>query len=421
MNENNKILASSCSFCGTPEKEAGLLLSNEYEDSHICMNCLDSMYVLLNESNCIENVNLDFENKKEDNVENSIIIKKPFEIKSLLDEYIINQEEAKSIMSTSIYNHYKRIQWNEKSDIKIEKSNLLFAGPTGSGKTLIAKIISKYLNIPMVTVDATLLTESGYMGDDIENSLVRLYKEANNDMSLAEKGIIFIDEFDKIAKKNSHSSKSKDISGEGVQQTLLKIIEGADIEIPLKNNENQSFLFGNEESKSKINTSNILFIFSGAFAGIEDIVKSRLSSKKLGFKVNTKETNNKDKADNTELKHKIEISDFVNYGFINELMGRIPVITIFDQLQKKDLVSIIKEPKNSLLEQYKLLFNIDGIKLDFNDEAIELIAETALKRETGARGLRSIFEKILQPIMFSMVNDDVKEIIITKEVVLKNI
>ncbi|MCO4845453.1 MAG: ATP-dependent Clp protease ATP-binding subunit ClpX [Sulfurovum sp.] len=332
----------------------------------------------------------------------------PKEIHALLNDYVIGQEKAKKTLSVAVYNHYKRIfKDNVEDDTQIAKSNVLLIGPTGSGKTLLAQTIAKFLNVPIAIADATNLTEAGYVGEDVENILTKLLMAADGDPQRAEQGIVFIDEVDKIARMGENRSITRDVSGEGVQQALLKLIEGSVVNIPPKGGRkhpNQDFI--------QIDTSNILFICGGAFDGLNDILKRRLGANTLGF---GQEKRSKKEEEN--LLHMVEADDLVTYGIIPELIGRLHVLATLGEISKEDMVRILVEPKNSLLKQYQKLFEIDDVKLSFEEDALTLIAQKALERKTGARGLRSILEEILLDIMYELPELSGYEVVITDEVV----
>ncbi|RRS30131.1 MAG: Clp protease ClpX [Epsilonproteobacteria bacterium (ex Lamellibrachia satsuma)] len=388
-----------CSFCSAPESEENPLIAGE--SAYICSNCVISAYKILFGEEEQEETQADL---------GTHTLYTPKEINALLDDYIIGQENAKKTLSVAVYNHYKRIfRDNVQDDTQIAKSNVLLIGPTGSGKTLLAQTIARFLNVPIAIADATNLTEAGYVGEDVENILTKLLMAADGDPQLAEQGIVFIDEIDKIARMGENRSITRDVSGEGVQQALLKLIEGSVVNIPPKGGRkhpNQDFI--------QIDTSNILFICGGAFDGLDDILKRRLGSNTLGF---GQEKRSKKEEEN--LLHLVESDDLVSYGLIPELIGRLHVLATLGAISKEDMVRILIEPKNSLVKQYQKLFEIDDVKLTFEEDALSLIAQKAIDRKTGARGLRSILEEILLDIMYELPELKGYEVIITEEVVEK--
>ena len=390
-------ITKACSFCEAKESEENPLIAGE--SAYICSNCVVSAYKILFGDEDQEETQADL---------GAHTLYTPKEIDAMLSEYVIGQEKAKKTLSVAVYNHYKRIfKDNVEDDTQISKSNVLLIGPTGSGKTLLAQTIARFLNVPIAIADATNLTEAGYVGEDVENILTKLLMAADGDPQRAEQGIVFIDEVDKIARMGENRSITRDVSGEGVQQALLKLIEGSVVNIPPKGGRkhpNQDFI--------QIDTSNILFICGGAFDGLNDILKRRLGANTLGF---GQEKRSKKEEEN--LLHLVEADDLVSYGLIPELIGRLHVLATLGEISKEDMVRILLEPKNSLVKQYQKLFEIDDVTLNFEEDALALIAQKALDRKTGARGLRSILEEILLDIMYELPELANYEVIITEDVV----
>lgn len=387
-----------CSFCGTKEGEGVKLIAGE--NAYICENCIISAYKIFYTDEA-----------KEPKIKDKALLT-PKELKGVLDEFVIGQEEAKKVFSVGVYNHYKRIfkQGNIiDDDTEIAKSNILLVGPTGSGKTLMAQTLAKFLDVPIAICDATSLTEAGYVGEDVENILTKLYQAADGDVKKTEQGIVFIDEVDKVARMSENRSITRDVSGEGVQQALLKIIEGSVVNISPKGGRkhpNQEFV--------QIDTSNILFVCGGAFDGLDDIVKKRIGNNVLGFG-QTK----RGKEEEKDILRFLEPDDLVHFGLIPELIGRLHVITTLRELSEEDMVKILLEPKNSIVKQYKKLFAIDEVELTFEPKALQEIAALAIKRKTGARGLRTIMEEVMIDVMYEITDLKDFEVIVTEDTILK--
>lgn len=391
-----------CSFCNKTQEQVRKLIAGP-NGAYICDECIEI---------CSDIINEEFE---DDEVLNDLDINllKPIEIKEFLDDYVIGQEKAKKILSVAVYNHYKRITAEKDLDVELQKSNILMLGPTGSGKTLLAQTLARILNVPFAIADATALTEAGYVGEDVENILLKIIQAADYDISRAEYGIIYIDEIDKITRKSENVSITRDVSGEGVQQALLKILEGTVASVPPQGGRKHP-----HQELLHIDTTNILFICGGAFEGLDKIIETRLDQKSIGFNA---EIANKREHNVGEVLEKALPKDFVKYGLIPEFIGRVPVITSLEELDEDALVRILSEPKNSLVKQYKKLFELDGVVLEFEEEALREIAKKALDRKTGARGLRSIIEDLMTDLMFRVPSDDeISKCIITKDSVLGN-
>lgn len=394
-----------CAFCGRPANMSEVLIPSALDETYICAECVDQIHEMLKDYRHEEN------EKNNENIDLTSV-PKPKEIHDFLNQYVIGQDDAKKYLSVAVYNHYKRLAQGKDDDVDIEKSNIIIVGPTGTGKTLLAKTIARFLNVPFTIVDATVLTEAGYVGEDIESLLTRLLQVADYNVEQAEKGIVFIDEIDKIARKGDNPSITRDVSGEGVQQGLLKLLEGSVVNVPPQGGRKHP-----DQKMIQVNTKNILFICGGAFDGIERKIAQRLNTHVVGYSTDAKKQN----IQRDNFLQYVSPQDLKSFGLIPEIIGRLPILTHLNPLNRSDLRRILTEPNNAIIRQYKKLFNMDNVALSFTDEVLDLIVDKAIEYKLGARGLRSIVESIMIDAMYDVPSSDIKEFEVSKEYAMKKL